>query len=448
MRSSARLVLVFLLLAGLRPSHVATQAALDRPVGLDFFGKPLVLTKLTATDIGGLAAAARVPMGFEAAPPGGPGGWKVEASGRPLRAVLDAIVSADSRYEWRDDNGVIVLRPSAAWSDRDSALYRGVGSIRFDDVGTADALRIVTGLFGENLSASQRDDLSDTKRFRLDLPPGTILDALNGIVRAHGLLTWGLEPWPPTPRGPGPVAAPFMISLVSGSAGRMHGTGIRLDREPRVEELLESWGRRPPSSGPVLDRVIGKRYNGEPLVLHGAHDLRELAVAAQIPVGLELLPAPIPSPRGVPVTGLTVRDALVALMAIDSRYDWREFDGVVVVRPVLAWAETDHPLAREMPAVRLDKVTITDAINFQHALLEPRLKYQPERGRPADVPRVSVDLPPGPLMLLLNALARSHGQLCWMYEELSDRDTAFFGGRRHQLSMQAPSGEGLGFAFR
>jgi len=121
------LTVTFLLLAAQWPSGALAQAALDRAVGLDSFGKPLVLTKLTAADIGSLAAAARAPMGFESAAPGGPTGWRIEATGRPLRAVLDAIVAADSRYEWRDDDGVVVLRPSAAWSDRGNALYRSVG---------------------------------------------------------------------------------------------------------------------------------------------------------------------------------------------------------------------------------------------------------------------------------------------------------------------------------
>jgi hypothetical protein len=138
-----------------------------RAVGLDSFGKPLVLTKLTAADIGSLAAAARVPMGFEAAPPGGPAAGRSRASGRTLRGVLDAIVAADSRYEWRDDERR--HRPqavSAAWSDRTMRIYRSVGSIRFDEVGSADALRIVAASSAKDLLASQRDDLSDTKRFR------------------------------------------------------------------------------------------------------------------------------------------------------------------------------------------------------------------------------------------------------------------------------------------
>jgi len=40
--------------------------------------------------------------------------------------------------------------------------------------------------------------------------------------------------------------------------------------------------------------------------------------------------------------------------------------------------------------VRLDQITVADAVNFQHSLLEPRFKYAPERDGGADVPRVSV----------------------------------------------------------
>jgi hypothetical protein len=154
------------------PAAVIAQPAPERIVGTDFSGKPLVFTKLTAAEIGALAAAAGVPMGFEAAAPIQPHAWKIEASGRPLRAVLDAIVAEDPRYEWREDSGVFVVRPAVAWTDRDDVLYRGVGPIRFEDIGVADAPRIAAAMFGDEPAASQRDDMGDAKRFSLDLPPG------------------------------------------------------------------------------------------------------------------------------------------------------------------------------------------------------------------------------------------------------------------------------------
>lgn len=450
MRSSSRCAFVCTVLSLLWPAIVTAQPGLDRVVGADFFGRPLVIKTLTATEIGALAAAAHVPMGFEAAIPSPQRSWKIEATGRPLRAVLDAIVAEDPRYEWREEGGIVVLRPSAAWTDRDNVLYRSVGPIRFQDIGTSDALRVAAGLFGADLVASQRDDMGDAKRFDVDLPAGMILEALNGLVRAHGGLTWGLEPFPPTVLAPGSVPSPFVIQLF-GPTGRGHGTGIRLDQVPQVRELIEQW-RRPAQrpNGPALDRIVGRKYNGDVMILHGAYDLEALAYAARVPMGIELYPAPARrwASDGVRVTGLTVRDALSALLLLDPRYDWREYDGVIVVRPQEAWNAPEHPLSREVAPVHLQRVTVIDAVNFQQTLLEPGMKYTPEPDRGTTVSRFSVDAPPGSLLALLNHIVRSHGELCWIYEELTEKDAAFFGGRPHQLSIRAPAGDGQGFAFR
>ena len=98
--------------------------------------------------------------------------------------------------------------------------------------------------------------------------------------------------------------------------------------------------------------------------------------------------------------------------------------------------------------VRLDKATLIDAINYQQSLLEPGLRYGREPDRGDDVPRITLALPNATHLTLANAIAKSHGDVCWIYEELDDRQTAFFGGRRHQLSFRARGGSGRGFAFR
>jgi hypothetical protein len=151
------------------------------------------------------------------------------------------------------------------------------------------------------------------------------------------------------------------------------------------------------------------------MVLHGIFDLADLAYAARVPLGIEIHPGPRRwASDGVRVTGLTVRDALSALLLLDPDYEWREFDGV----------------------------------HFEHALLEPGMTFTPGPDRGADIPRFSIDTPSGSLLLLLNAVARAHGELCWIYEELNGRDTAFFGGRSRQVTIRVPAGGGGGFAFR
>jgi hypothetical protein len=59
-------------------------------------------------------------------------------------------------------------------------------------------------------------------------------------------------------------------------------------------------------------------------------------------------PRPLVSVRPTPldVRGVTLRQALDAVVAKDRRYSWREVDGVVVVRPVAAWRDPEHPLLR------------------------------------------------------------------------------------------------------
>ena len=55
---------------------------------------------------------------------------------------------------------------------------------------------------------------------------------------------------------------------------------------------------------------------------------------------------PVVSVRPTPldVRGVTLRDALDAVIAKDRRYAWRMFDGVLVIRPVASWRDATHPL--------------------------------------------------------------------------------------------------------
>jgi hypothetical protein len=55
-------------------------------------------------------------------------------------------------------------------------------------------------------------------------------------------------------------------------------------------------------------------------------------------------------PRPVDVRGLTLRQALDAVVAVDRRYEWRDMEGVPVVRPKTAWRDSGHPLSRRLSA--------------------------------------------------------------------------------------------------
>lgn len=55
-------------------------------------------------------------------------------------------------------------------------------------------------------------------------------------------------------------------------------------------------------------------------------------------------PAVSVRPTPLDVRGVTLRQALDAVVAKDRRYAWRLLDGVVVMRPVAAWRDATHPL--------------------------------------------------------------------------------------------------------
>ena len=116
-------------------------------------------------------------------------------------------------------------------------------------------------------------------------------------------------------------------------------------------------------------------------------------------------------PRMVDVGGLTLRQALDALVAVERGYEWRYLDGVVVVRPVAAWHDADHPLQRPASALRLQDARMSEAFDAMRRAVNPP---SPRAAQAVgDEPRLSLDFSGGTLFDLLNALARSHGRLQW-----------------------------------
>jgi hypothetical protein len=177
----------------LRASSVLSQSVLDRVVG-PFREQPLTLTVHPfGSFIPQLAEAAGVPMGFEMAPierDAGPPP-RIPATGKRLRDVLDAIVSADPRYEWREDAGVIVVRPVIAWTSTAGTLDIPVGPVTLEQATRDDALHVLAQIFG---AVSGEPPLRNIRRFSLDVPAETpLLQFLNAVVRAHGNLCWTVD---------------------------------------------------------------------------------------------------------------------------------------------------------------------------------------------------------------------------------------------------------------
>jgi len=431
MRRSVVLLLVALALA----TRVHAESVVDRIVGPTSTGAPLALNGVGVHTIGVLAFAAGVPIGLELAGRSVTQPQVITATGVRLRVVLDALVAAEPRYEWREDDGVVVIRPREAWIRNDLILDIPVVAVKRADIQAIDAVVIVRHLFDQS---GVPTGLSDTKRFSIDLPPGRLIDFLNGIVRAHGSLAWMLDP----------VSRDSSVGFIDFIADAS-GLGVGIPRsivdQPRVLGLgsspqawVEDAGRSP------LDRIVGPNRDGEPLVVSGIFRLPELAAAAGVPIGVQLArpanPADTPT-VSVAATGIPLRAVLSTLVAQDRRYEWREMGGVIVVRPTDAWTDFDDPLSKRVDMVRLENATVSEAIDAVLSVFGSFARRAPL----GDVRRITVHLPGATRLDLLNAIVRAHGELCWQWEGLAQRDP-YAPEYSHSVSFTLFGGAGLGFA--
>lgn len=466
MALTGRTLIFALAITSVVMTRAAAQPAQPLPLERIVRGGPVAIGPGIGT-FGSLYSVLRsvgVPFGFEQA-----GGLsehtialnrlrvtEVKVSGLTLRAALDAVVAADPRYAWRYVDGVVVMRPIAVWNDPGHPLHRLVPPVHLDHVNggqAVDALKEATGHPGPPVNA-----FPGTKPFSVSFGGGRLIDLLHAIVKAHGEMAWSLDG--------SPRASPDREHWTLRPSLGLHsplGTGIAINGA-----LLEPEAPIPPGifirgdSVPELDARDRLDILLPPSVtqLH-AKGVTHLASSLGIPSGFEeagafaeFVSKPFRVPKEgvstesreefmVPVAGLTLRQALDAYVAADRRYEWREMDGVVVMRPVASWARADHPLAATAGAVSLSDARISEAFDGLRRAVES--SRRPQALPFGDEQRISVDFPGGSVLHLANAIVRAYGRLSWSLvsnEGLFPLDEP---GRavwivEPELTLQAPSG--------
>jgi hypothetical protein len=143
------------------------------------------------------------------------------------------------------------------------------------------------------------------------------------------------------------------------------------------------------------------------------------------PVGTERWPEPCPVPpllnaagtvEWLTLTGLNAREALDRLMQVDSRYEWREMDGVIVVRPRIAWTDPNHFLHRTVSSFTVRNRHLGSTLEAVIDALGPFPWPAGERfvstTRQADRV-ISVNLGITSIIETLNAVVRTHGAMSW-----------------------------------
>ena len=298
-------------------------------------GPPLTLESIGTQTIAMLGDAAGVPTAFESAGPAVHFSSGFHPDGKTVAQVLEALTTADPRYAWHDDNGVITIYPRKRSPRQDVLDLPIKGAIKLTDVDARDVFAVLNRLFSSREGA---DPPKDTKRFSFEVEEGsTIRDLLNTIVRTHGRLSWAFSSDVPST-----ADAAGVVFLQAGTSA----AGIFIRKDGAVNALTTDLTplRRYASDVPLLDRVVQSR--SEITVSRVTGGLAAvLAVATGVPMGIETYPPdelPINSEllEHVKLNGLSLRTALTTLTRLDPRYEWRELDGVIVLRPVRAWTRS------------------------------------------------------------------------------------------------------------
>jgi len=128
-------------------------------------------------------------------------------------------------------------------------------------------------------------------------------------------------------------------------------------------------------------------------------------------------PPPLPAqlrPEDVTLQGLTVREALDRIVALDPRYRWMETNRLIVMRPATAWDDPQNFLHKTINGLDLQDESMYDALGAIQTAIGPieirngLVPHTPESARP-----ISLHLGTTSPFEALNAIVRAHGALVW-----------------------------------
>jgi hypothetical protein len=396
-----------------------------------------VVERIDAFSASRLSAAFTLPIGLETVEDGSvdaPRRPGVQLTGLTVLEALQALTSFDPRYAWRIVDDTIVIRPAAAWNDEAHPLHQPIAPIKLERTRVALTTLLLQCLLGKCVDPVGFAS-GNTVDFSLDLPAGTILSYLNGVVRAHGGTDWTFGGCPlRVPGGPRDCGRNVTIWLQGqGQSFRVEGAAPSQPMDlSRFEYRPEAARGEPGASPSILGRIVPRNsmYHEGRVHAISAQTISRLSAVTGVPMGIEVLPSVRSLTVGVDVNGRTLLDTLNVLVAIDPRYEWRDLNGVVVIRPVEAWRRDAGLLAMRTPAIRFE-----GRLGTAQAVLLSLIGRPPRDDQATDTRTFRVDVPAGTLLDFLNATVLAHGETSWVVYDADDVDRA--AGFRHRISFSA-----------
>ena len=172
---------------------------LERLIDADF-RFPSTMTDCTvASAVLGLTRRYQFLAGIEylreCANPGGErenDGALLNLRGMTVGDALKKLSALDRRYRWIESDGVIVVRPLAAWSNPKNVLNYETESFVLNDATLGNALNAIvsaiTGIPREHPFSETTEH--GARRFNVTTRTTSAGEALDAIVRAHGASYW------------------------------------------------------------------------------------------------------------------------------------------------------------------------------------------------------------------------------------------------------------------
>jgi hypothetical protein len=147
-----------------------------------------------------VARTANIPLGFENAPGCGFGRRAVVSDDRRRvlaastpREALDEVAALNGNFRWQEIDGMVVVRPEDAWQDAGNLLNLPARSFQMMNVAGDDALSRVLEAATPRVTYVQsrkRASGSLDAPVSVDFSGGSLLRALNAVVRAKGDAEW------------------------------------------------------------------------------------------------------------------------------------------------------------------------------------------------------------------------------------------------------------------
>jgi hypothetical protein len=116
-----------------------------------------------------------------------------------------------------------------------------------------------------------------------------------------------------------------------------------------------------------------------------------------------------PSLSGLVLSGLTARAAVDRLVALDATYRWEDQDGVAVIRPVMAWTDSNDVLNLARTSFSVTNADLGATLGASMNVTVPANRS----GNPTLTRRLSFSLPEATVVETLNTVIRTHGESGW-----------------------------------